>query len=134
MQELLLFLCSSICKVDKVTIRRRRSRRRHDVQIRKQSERWKCLWLVGTDSRLCKVVFLLGRYPFCIKPQCIITVRVSGILHCCLISQLMLLLGAANLHLSCLSSLSLFIRIEKLSIFIMGGDNTPRLFTQLIKS
>lgn len=33
---------------------------------------------------------------FFIKPHCIIMARVSGILHCCLISQLMLLLSAAN--------------------------------------
>lgn len=35
--------------------------------------------------------------PFFIKPHCIIVARVSGILHCCLISHLMLLLSAENL-------------------------------------
>lgn len=33
---------------------------------------------------------------FFIKPYCIITAGVGGVLHCCLISQLMLLLAAAN--------------------------------------
>lgn len=37
-----------------------------------------------------------AQLTFFIKPHCIIMAGVSGILHCCLISQLMLLLGAAN--------------------------------------
>lgn len=37
-----------------------------------------------------------AQLTFFIRPHCIIMAGVSGILYCCLISQLMLLLGAAN--------------------------------------
>lgn len=90
-----------ICEVDRVAIRKRQCSCRntyHFALIRGEPNRRSrvCWEPSSAGAGRLQGSISSAQLTFFIKPHCIIMARVSSILHCCLISQLMLLLGAAN--------------------------------------